>query len=665
MRESLKQIEKYSSVELMLNSVCKIIDFSNHAKDIETFLNLTLDEILNAKLTDFINKGAIFLIHSSDTNMLKMVVQRNLPSNLLSMCGEVPFGQCLCGLSAMKKEMIFKSCIDADHSYRYDGVKAHGHYICPIIYEESLLGVLNVYVKHAHKEQVLEKDYLKGVCNIIASVISHKYIEYDKKLLQSNNLFLVDIINQTSLVSKTDVYGNIIEANELFEKVSGYKKEELIGKPHSILKSGYHSKKFWKALWDTVKRGHVWSGEIKNRTKNGEYYWVDTKIFPELDGQNNIIGFISIRQDITNRKQSKIKLEEERAKYKILFEKSSSAIYILDDKNNCVDCNEAAIKLFGINNKKQLIAINPLKMVPKHQNDGQVSEDFFKQKIEESLGKNEVMFECRHQSAKGKWIPCQVLYTRFLLNNKSYLLASVNDLTVERQLALSSKMASIGQLAAGVGHEINNPLAIVYGLIQKIEKASQKNELSSEMIKNVILKMYTAVSRIQKIIKSLRELSHTHNEDKKPFEILESIRITFSLVEGIIVKNQIKMCISLPDEEILVIGEKGKFGQVVMNLIVNARDALKNQKNPLIGIKVIKDSNHVFIEISDNGPGIDVAILNNIFDPFFTTKNVNEGTGLGLSLSHQYIKDMNGDINVESQKNHGTTFTIKLPLYLK
>jgi diguanylate cyclase (GGDEF)-like protein len=121
-------------------------------------------------------KGCIFLVDQS-RNTLKMVVQHNLSDGLLTMCAKVPFGDCLCGSAANSQQLVFKNCLDADHKYRHEGMQPHGHYVLPIISSSQTLGVLNLYVKHGHQTDAIERDFLNSSGQLLAGIIERKTLE--------------------------------------------------------------------------------------------------------------------------------------------------------------------------------------------------------------------------------------------------------------------------------------------------------------------------------------------------------------------------------------------------------------------------------------------------------------------------------------------------------
>jgi len=266
----------------------------------------------------------------------------------------------------------------------------------------------------------------------------------------------------------------------------------------------------------------------------------------------------------------------------------------------------------------------------------------------------------------------------------------------QSQLLQHEKMASIGQLAAGVAHEINNPIGFIYSNLsvlqdyiadllsffkgykalqkavqtgqmkavlsasRELEKTEEKIDLDFIMddLEKIVRESLDGAERVKVIVQDLKDFSHIDQAQVKYFNINEGIESTLNIVW-----NEIKY-------KAKVIKEYGdipeircypmQLNQVFMNLLLNAAQAI--EKNGLIKIKTFAKEKRVFVQITDNGSGIPKKNLHRIFDPFFTTKEVGKGTGLGLSTAYNIIKKHNGEIRVESKVGTGTRFTIELPV---
>lgn len=286
--------------------------------------------------------------------------------------------------------------------------------------------------------------------------------------------------------------------------------------------------------------------------------------------------------------------------------------------------------------------------------------------------------------------------TKKLNNNVKKLQAALSKLkTTQNQLVHSEKMASIGQLAAGVAHEINNPVGYIKSNIEVLDQyissifkiineldnwkkyntkdkfktlitklISKKEEENIDYIKKDIIELVKetieGVNQINKIVSNLKHFAHPATEDYQNTNLNKLIEQSLNLLKNEIkyIGKVLKELHDIPD----VSCNKSQINQVFVNLLINSIQAIEIKKESIIKIKSYKKAKTIHIEFHDNGIGIEKKHLSKIFDPFFTTKEVGKGTGLGLSLVYGIIKDHKWYINVKSKVNKGTTFTISIPV---
>lgn len=245
----------------------------------------------------------------------------------------------------------------------------------------------------------------------------------------------------------------------------------------------------------------------------------------------------------------------------------------------------------------------------------------------------------------------------------------------QEQLIRAEKLASIGQLAAGIAHEINNPLTAITmnicSVLDLYERVSKEINISPEIHEKFIKKMRIVESeadRAAKIVKSLLMLSRKSKDqtEREECNINEIILDTLAPIEHQLQLSNIKIINNFEPNLPIVNVNKDQMQQVFLNLINNAKDAMPNGGSIEISTRTVNDekTNKKFIEISfsDTGIGIPEENLNKIFDPFYTTKDPGKGTGLGLSVTQSIILNHGGEIKVKSKVGSGTTFTIVLPV---
>lgn len=256
-------------------------------------------------------------------------------------------------------------------------------------------------------------------------------------------------------------------------------------------------------------------------------------------------------------------------------------------------------------------------------------------------------------------------------------LAITNEITdrVNKQIELdkqrrmanhNAKLATIGEIAAGVGHEINNPLSIICAQLSMMENQLEDNEeeLDKEKLLERISHCQKSVIRITNIVKGLRNFSRSDNENEELMNLSLILQESVDMLKEIYEKRNITINCNI-QENIMIKGNIGRIQQVIMNLITNAKDAVADSKNKKINITLFKGEKEAYLILKDTGCGIPEKIKYKIFDPFFTTKGVDKGTGIGLALVNSFIEESNGKLSVESKVNVGTRFRVKLPLSLE
>jgi len=224
------------------------------------------------------------------------------------------------------------------------------------------------------------------------------------------------------------------------------------------------------------------------------------------------------------------------------------------------------------------------------------------------------------------------------------------------QIMHQEKMASLGLLAAGIAHEIGNPLTSISSLTQLL-----KRRLKDEKNLNYLSTIMKNIDRISKIVRELVDFSRPSNYETKLTDVNEIARAAVGIVKYDSRSKHINFSLDLSPDLPRIVLVADQLLQVFINILFNAVDAMEGFGNDLF-LKTFRQDNHIVIEITDTGCGIPESEINKIFEPFYTTKEVGKGTGLGLSVSYGIIRNFNGDIAVHSKVGQGSTFTIKLPI---
>ncbi len=242
------------------------------------------------------------------------------------------------------------------------------------------------------------------------------------------------------------------------------------------------------------------------------------------------------------------------------------------------------------------------------------------------------------------------------------LVKTRKDLREQEAVALySSKLASIGQMAAGVAHEVNNPLAIIQGSASIISSIIEQEPLDKKNLKLFSDKIVNTSDRIAQIVRSLRSLSRGGEKDPfAPLSVRGVINSCLDISRQSLKNNDIRLLFADDKKDLTVMGREVQLGQVLLNLLMNAIDASKKLEQKWIQIDYGHTDGQVWIEVMDSGTGIPQEIAGKIMEPFFTTKEKDEGTGLGLSISTRIIEEHAGKLSYESDRKN-TTFRICFP----
>lgn len=234
-------------------------------------------------------------------------------------------------------------------------------------------------------------------------------------------------------------------------------------------------------------------------------------------------------------------------------------------------------------------------------------------------------------------------------------LQEIRDL--QSQLIQVEKMASIGQLAGGIAHELNNPLGSILGFSQILVKETQEEDPKKQDLRRIERAAY----RCKKIIESLLSFARQRDTDFKETGLNDVLEDTLSLCENQLKKSRIEVIRQFSPDAPKILGDANQLQQVFTNLIVNAIDAMPGGGKLTLTTQCVPSARKVTAGISDTGEGISKENSSRIFDPFFTTKEVGKGTGLGLSIVYGIVKKHNGEIKVSSGKGEGTAFVLEFP----
>jgi PAS domain S-box-containing protein len=349
-------------------------------------------------------------------------------------------------------------------------------------------------------------------------------------------------LDESAIVAITDQRGVITYVNDTFCRISGYEREELIGKTHALLKSSFHGADFFRDLWRTISTGRVWKGEIRNKSKTGETYWVDTTIVPFLNELGKPYQFVAIRFDVTEKKQIQEKLEKERMR----------SMY-------------------------------------------------------------------------------------------------------------AEKMASLGELAAGIAHELGNPAASINAWLDVIESQYERQNLDLDMFMQTVPRVRRDAKRMRDIIQGM--LTYARDGSRDPFQsegVLTILNQVSDYCAYKLRKCGVRISIEVPNPYLTMECRITEISQMLVNFILNACDAVQDLEDRWIQITATEQAGVVEFQITDSGSGIPKEVADKMFQPFYTTKPVGRGTGLGLSIARSIVDNHQGMVALDRNCSN-TRFVISLP----
>ena len=349
-------------------------------------------------------------------------------------------------------------------------------------------------------------------------------------------------------------------------------------------------------------------------------------------------------------------LSDTESRYKNIVENSADAIITIGQDNRIQSWNRAAERLFGWTANEVIGAPVGIMIPAKLLQSGEL--------LCLAYGLNRANkvknYQTERLDNRGRTIPVNLTESALLSNGKvlgrSQIIRDISELqTIEHQMRQSDRLATVGQLAAGVAHEIGNPLTSISSLVQLLERRMPNPDHIGKLGR-----IRANIERITKIVRELVDFTRPQATDVQAVQINDVVQNAVGLMSYDNRSQKIKIDLDLSPDLPRIKASPDKLHQVIVNLLVNAFDAMKEHGDQIL-ITTTANASTISINVTDNGGGMNSEVMDKIFEPFFTTKDVGKGTGLGLSVSHGIINSMNGSLSVTSSPGEGATFLIEIP----
>lgn len=476
-------------------------------------------------------------------------------------------------------------------------------------------------------------------------------------------LRVFDSLSFPTLILKPDKV--IVSGNQIFLRKFDVELEQIVGRRcHEVFYgSGKCPNKicpFTKVLAD--KKGTSVMRRVSTRT--GKNLWEDRVFSPIIDDDGNVAYIMESVRDVTRQKNLELALRETEAFLEKVILGSPIAIVAADRYGHILLMNPSAEELFGYSSPFAVRHVTADQLYPPGTANNIMRQLKGRKGKLPSLNTSII-------NSQGEEIPVELTASIIYEDNEEVATVGIytdlrDKLAVEQklketqaQLAQSEKMASIGQLAAGVAHEINNPLTgiLFYANLKQEQMAPDDPERAE------VIAVIEDVNRCKDIVQNLLAYSRQSSPMKDIIQINTVVNQALNLIRDPKMFGKIKILRDFSEDMMMIHVDKNQISQVIINLVMNAIAAMKAEGELTLRTFRNKMKGKVYLEITDTGCGIAPDYLNKIFDPFFTTKAPGEGTGLGLSTAYGLIKENKGNIRVKATGPKGTSFLLEFELY--
>ena len=464
-------------------------------------------------------------------------------------------------------------------------------------------------------------------------------------------------------VYESDARGRFTYVNPALSEMAGSSREALLVDAWLEAVHPDDRERVMAAQVESVRLGRN-APEVEYRLvrPDGGLVWVTGSARPLVDEDGRIAGFVGTVVDITERRLAEEAIRSSEEKYRMLFEGSRDAIYISTPAGRLLDINPAGVALFGYRSADEMRRIDVGATLYRRPRD----REKLLRALEEQGFVHDHEIEVRRRDGEIRVLLATATLVRDVDGRPSVMRGILRDVTVqralERELMDSRKMEAIGRLAGGVAHDFNNLLTAIVGYAELLARPG----IDGDRLKRYSGEIIAAGRRGSALTDQLLAFSRRKAVRPRPVPLNELVGGMESMLRRVI-GDDVELRTHLSARVGAVMGDPARIEQVLLNLVVNAREAMPRGGRVEIRTRPARPEEHVAgappsvaLVVRDTGDGIDEAIRDRIFEPFFTTKE-DQGTGLGLATVYGIVEQGGGRIEVQSVKGRGSTFTVLLP----
>ncbi len=514
------------------------------------------------------------------------------------------------------------------------------------------------YTTRVNVHQDDELGQLAETINSMGGQISTKQEELKKQRNEYQNLF--DIV--PCMITVQDREYRLLRCNHFFDSVF----QPAAGDHCYHAYKGRSEKCLNCPVEKTFQDGRSHYAEESGIDRDGSpKHWL-VRTSPIRDADGELVAAMEVSLDITPRKLLEDKLEASEKKYHAIFNNIPNPVFVLDrERLTILDCNESVAPVYG-RPGAEFIGTTFLALF--------APDD--RARYAKAITSLQEINQAKQTTGNGKYIFANIRISPSVYDGRQVLLVTTSDITkrleTEQQLIQASKMATLGEMATGVAHELNQPLSVIKTASSFfIKKLDGQQPISPDVLSTMLRKIDANVDRASKIISHMRLFARKSEIDLEQTNVNTVLTKAFEMFSQQLKVRGIEVIWDIAQDLPPVSADPIRLEQVFINLLLNARDAIEETlasgaaREGTICLKAKVQGDAVVIDVTDSGEGIPKAVVDKVFEPFFTTKEVGKGTGLGLSISYGIIRECGGHIRAANAKGGGARFIITLPIWRK